>query len=125
MGNNASPQLADLSLSKMEHNYCIEKNNKIFLENVLLANRYVDDLITLTNGENTFTEIAKNIYHESLTLEATQKTDVETNYLDLTVNTEPNISYKLFNKTDDYDFKVLRYTQYNSNIPQNYKHNII
>ena len=125
MGGNASPEIADLTLTNMEYRYCSKKENENKIKDIKLASRYVDDLICINNKNIDFNLIAKEIYGTNLALEATHKSNKETNYLDLTIKLDQGIHYNLFNKTDDFSFDVIRYSNFKSNIPNNYKYNII
>ncbi|KAF8373402.1 hypothetical protein PRIPAC_79831 [Pristionchus pacificus] len=87
-GNNASPQIADLTLAVMEYQYI---RNNIQCGHPLSFSlnrtfRYIDDIFHISDKKDEFA----------------RKSAVQTS---------------LYNKTDDYSFSVVRYPHYESNIP--------
>ncbi|GMT14529.1 hypothetical protein PFISCL1PPCAC_5826, partial [Pristionchus fissidentatus] len=87
-GNNASPQIADLTLAVMEYQYI---HNKIKTGHPLAYSlsrtfRYIDDLLHVSSKIESFIEIRKPVL-------------------------------SLYNKTDDYSFQVIRYPHFESNVP--------
>ena len=125
-GNNSSPLLADLTLTMMEFEFCNKKENKIKLKGLNNAYRYADDIDVLSSKTFDFEKIAQEIYHKSLTLEKTNKLNTKTQFLDIEMEIQNNkFNTKLYNKTNDYHFEVIRYSNYNSNTPQIFKNNII
>ena len=122
-GGNASPLIADLTLTWME--YCfINKNKKIFNKNNFNAFRYMDDVIQFyEEGALDIANINKCIYHSSLELNNTVMNNI-VQFLDLEITNETkNVTYKLYNKTDDYSFNIVRYPHRLSNIPCFVKNN--
>ena len=86
----------------------------------------MDDIFILQAQYLNFAEIAKEIYHPSLDLEQTNINPLKTCFLDLDIEIKNNkIDTKLYNKTDDYNFDVIRYSHFKSNIPNIYKTKII
>lgn len=120
-GNNASPQIADLTLSYMEYIYItktvtIEKPLAMHLNKTF---RYIDDLIHISHLTEEFVYICKSMYHESLTLERTNIEPNKANFLDLVIEISENrkTKTKLYNKTDEYKFRIVRYPHITSEIP--------
>ncbi len=110
MGNNASPLLADLSLSYLEFEY-LTSHDKV----VIWAKRYIDDLL-VANFEK-FMQIATCIYPPELPLKRTNVVLDRVDFLDLAirlVNGRPVTS--VYNKTDDFPFKVTKYGYSQSNV---------
>ena len=119
-GNNASPQIADLTLAFMEFKYVKNHINHshIMAHSLSRTFRYIDDLLHCSTQSNLFCEMTNDMYHQSLTLERTNETDNKANFLDLDITcVGVDVYTKLYNKTDDYSFKVIRYPQFSSNIP--------
>ncbi|GMT21814.1 hypothetical protein PFISCL1PPCAC_13111, partial [Pristionchus fissidentatus] len=119
-GNNASPQIADLTLAVMEYQYI---KNHIKIDHTLAFSlnrtfRYIDDLFHISQNTVDFIKITSEMYHESLTLEQTNATPKESAFLNLSVRitTEGIVKTSLYNKTDDYSFSVVRYPHFLSNI---------
>ncbi|KAF8374323.1 hypothetical protein PRIPAC_80752 [Pristionchus pacificus] len=120
-GNNASPQIADLTLAVMEYQY-IRNNIRIGHTLSFSLNRtfrYIDDLFHISDKTDEFMRITTDMYHHSLTLEQTNTSPKESAFLDMsvTVTNTGKVQTSLYNKTDDYSFSVVRYPHYESNIP--------
>ena len=59
------------------------------------------------------------IYHPSLLIEKTNYRLNETNILDINIKiSNKRINFGIYNKTDDYNFKINRYPKWLSNIPR-------
>lgn len=111
MGSNASPVIADLTLTVMEYEF-VRKNQSIVIP---LACRYIDDIIVI-NVPN-FEQIAVEIYGLHLPLKQTNATLDKANFLDLHIEIHSNIcKFKIYNKTDDFDFTVVRFPFKASNV---------
>ena len=123
MGGNASPMLADLSLAMLEYNFLRNKNNREQAQNLQYTRRYIDDVLCI-NG-NDFTDIAKQIYPKSLTLEITSTIDKAT-FLDtqLKISQDNRLEVRIYNKTDYFNFKVVRYVDHQSNMSEKVGYNI-
>jgi hypothetical protein len=99
MGGNASPLIADLTLSKMEFNFL----NKIHIDRHTAFFRYMDDVLAI-NFE--IEDKLAAIYPQEL--EISQTNNVSTrllDYLDLTLNMDNN-HIKLHYKTDIFTFHI-------------------
>ena len=121
-GNNASPQIADLTLSMMEYSYIHKyiKASHPLAYRLSRTYRYIDDLLHVSDRVDDFLAITRDMYHDSLTLERTSRNDHSTAFLDLDITIlAGNAQLSLYNKTDDYAFKVIRYPHYNSCVPVN------
>jgi len=109
MGGNASPLIADLTLSIMEFNYC--RNHT---RSNIIAVRYIDDILTL-NCPN-FTTIAASIYDKELKLEETYAGN-HCCFLDLDITLlDGRARFNIYNKTDEFPFKVNRFGYPDSNV---------
>lgn len=105
MGGNASPLLADLTLSTMEYKYL--KSNPI-PTNIPLF-RYIDDILAINIDMDTKNE---HIYDDSLQLNKETMLHNGISYLDLKISA--NTSIMLYDKTDDFPFKVKKFFDKNS-----------
>ena len=98
----------------------MDKNNPNNLKNVFSNNkRYLDDILVLNCKE--FIDISKNIYPSELTPEHSHGTGLEDHFLDLNIYISDNnkLSFKMYNKTDDFDFEVINSPFPESNIHSN------
>ena len=98
----------------------MDKNNPNNLKHVLSNNKkYLDDILVLNCKK--FIDISKNIHPSELTLEPSHGTDLEDHFLDLNINISENnkLSFKMYNKTDDFDFEVINFPFPESNIHSN------
>jgi len=126
MGGNSSSPIADLTISKREFNYMkkLLSEKKFNLAKRLSNNcRYVDDLITI--NYTYFHNLIDRIYPESLKMERAGDNNKNVQYLDLNITIGDNgIDIKLYNKTDDFNFKVVSLTFLHSNIPEEVGYNV-
>uniref|UniRef100_A0A8R1UTH5 Reverse transcriptase domain-containing protein n=1 Tax=Pristionchus pacificus TaxID=54126 RepID=A0A8R1UTH5_PRIPA len=118
-GNNASPQIADLTLAVMEYQYI---SNNIRSGHPLSFSlnrtfRYIDDLFHISDKKDEFVRITTDMYHHSLTLEQTNTDPKDILDMSIKVTITGTVQTSLYNKTDDYSFSVVRYPHYESNIP--------
>ena len=81
--------------------------------------RYLDDILVLNCKD--FTDISKNIYPSELLLEPSHGAGHEDHFLDLNINICDNnkLSFKMYNKTDDFDLEVISFPFPESNIHSN------
>ena len=113
MGGNASPQIADLVLSFMEFT-TLKKDTKSRW-NHKHTFRYIDDLCSINSPD--FLEYCNTIYPGSLPLSDTSVSYRECNYLDLSLTCHNDtLTIDVYNKTDAFDFEVLRYVHKRSNV---------
>ncbi len=110
MGGNASPLLADLTLTMLEFE-CVKSNARV---NWLVA-RFVNDVIVV-NCQN-FLEIDKEIYPNELELECTFFGN-HAEFLDLDILLKDGaFGTTVFNKVDSFPFKVNRFGYPGSCVP--------
>ena len=98
----------------------MDKNNPNNLKHVLSNNkRYLDDILVLNCKE--FIDIYKTIYPSELTLEPSHGKGLDNHFLYLNHNMSDNnkLGFKIYNKTDDFDFKVIIFPFPESNIRSN------
>ncbi len=125
MGGNASPLLADLTLSVLEFQYL--KSNISYMERqqLSLTCRYIDDVLNI-NCPN-FLKVCDKIYPATIPLEQTNPNDLTANYLDLNINlnkTNKNNVTKLHDKTSQFKFTVIKLVPECSNISGLVQYNI-
>ncbi|MCP4473791.1 MAG: hypothetical protein GY821_04340, partial [Gammaproteobacteria bacterium] len=114
MGGNASPLLASLCLSFLEFQFLKNVANRNYAMQMPFVCRYIDDILVFNCPH--FKNIAKLIYPSSLPLEqASTSANGYCNYLDLKITVSP-IAVTIYNKVDDFDFTVSRYTHFSSNV---------
>ena len=95
----------------------MDKNNPNNLKRVLSNNkRYLDDILVFYCKE--FIDISKNIYPSDLILEPSHGTGLEDHVLDLNINISDSnkLGFKMYNKTDDFDFEVINFRFPESNL---------
>lgn len=100
-GGNASPMIADLTLSYMEFIYL--KSAKPFKRKALLC-RYIDDILVINEK---FDKHTAKMYPKELVLNADKGKNNKLNYLDITFDVITG-STKVYNKTDVFEFTVNR-----------------
>ena len=122
-GGNASPLIATLTLTVMELKFYQNSTNRSLIKQSLYFCRYIDDLLCV-NCSN-FSDIAKQIYPDSLPLTTSSSTssDSKCDFLDLTLSLSP-FSISVYNKTDDFNFDVLRYVHNDSNVASSLGYNV-
>jgi hypothetical protein len=120
MGNNASPMIADLTLTIMEHRFMMaRKQEKDPLQYQLrYVVRYIDDILVINYDD--FADVAKRIYPLELVLKrADTPTDDKVAFLDLHIRRTARIDIDLYDKTRDFDFTVVKFSHISSNVPPN------
>ncbi len=113
MGGACSPLMASLTLSMMEYNYA--KSKRTSPQEIPWCKRYIDDIVCV-NCPN-FMQIAQSIYPPELPLKRTNESLDAAAFLDMSLklqNGECMVS--LYNKTDDFNFPVIRYGFNDSNV---------
>ena len=114
MGNNASPLIADLTLATMEFRFMTDKTNDDVRYSIKHMFRYMDDLLGI-NINNPMV-IWSRIYPPQLPLSKTSTAANKCSYLDIELVMENNETItRVYNKTDDFNFPVVRYTHCDSN----------
>ena len=127
MGGNASPMLADLSLAMLEYKFLQNTSNFALAKEFNYTCRYIDDILSINIDGPTidFLQLAKNIYPVSLELSKTSEINNAT-FLDASLNItqKHRLHVKVYNKTDDFNFDVVRYTSAESNMSVNIGYNV-
>ena len=124
-GNNASPLLADLTLLSMEYKYIITHQNTYNKYNFFAA-RYMDDILIMGPNLSRILNNFTDMYHPALTLKQTNQNNNKCDFLDISFQFENrHITSKMYNKTDHFNFSVLRFPHSSSNIHINVALNTI
>ena len=86
--------------------------------------RYVDDLGILNYIQ--FENLISKIYPPDLKMERSGNNNKNVNYLDVNIliNNNGNLSTKLYNKLDDFNFPVVMFTFPHGNMPVKIGYNI-
>ena len=120
MGTDCAPLLADLFLYSYENEFLdnmIRSGHRRLATSFNLFYRYIDDLIVFNNKK--FLDYLKEIYPSQLTVEKANKSDHLADYLDLTfiIDSGGKLSTRLYDKRDDFDFHIVNFPYFSSNIP--------
>ncbi len=113
MGSNCSPLLADLFLSWCEYEFMVDLNREEAKDFSSIC-RYIDDIAAFDCPN--FVNKAKNIYPLELSLEETTRRDGTAPFLDLDIAVGQNFHIKVYDKTDAFGFKVIKYCFADSNM---------
>ena len=110
MGSNASCSIADCALLWHEFEYLNKKCEPSIARKLSSSCRYVDDFCTFSNMTNDeIMEHIREMYPKELKLEITSQAH-KTDFLDTTIReTENGLDIEVFNKTDTFPFKVIKY----------------
>ena len=121
MGTNSAPHLANIYLFVYEYEYIeklIESNDSKSLEKLTNIFRFQDDLFSV-NDDGLFENVLGDIYPEEMKISKTNISSSKCSYLDLLVSIyKGKFRIKLFDKRDDYKFKVFSYPYLEGNIPE-------
>ena len=111
--------LADFFLYSYENEFLdnmIRGGHRRLTRSFNLCYRYSDDLIAFNN---TKLDYLKEIYPSQPTVEKANKSDHLADYLDLTfiIDSGDELSTRLYDKCDDFDFHIVNFPFLSSNIP--------
>ena len=120
MGTNCAPLLADLFLYSYETEFLqqLVKNKKIKeARSFNLTFRYIDDVLSINN--KTFATWIPSIYPSELEIKETTESACSTSFLDLHLEFDSggHLSTKIYDKRDDFNFKIINFPNLKSNIP--------
>ena len=118
MGTDCAPVLANLFLFYYEYQYMKEliKNNLRLAKRFNYTMRYIDALLTLNN--NVFADEIAHIYPPELELKRTTECPTKLSYLDVMITIDNGkYSTTVYDKRDDFDFKIVNFPHLSSNIP--------
>ena len=121
MGTDCAPFLANLFLYSYEHEWMMKmkKTNPQLARQFSRSARYIDDLLTI-NNDGLMKKYTKNIYPAELELKhENSKNDKSASYLDLQLDVlNGEIVISLYDKRDDFPFKIVNFPDLSGNIPQ-------
>jgi hypothetical protein len=121
MGKNCAPLLADLFLYSFESEFLqkLVKDKKIREDSAFnFTYRYIDDVLSINNSR--FAEFLPLIYPPELEAKETTDTASSASYLmDLYLEFDDigQLSTKIYDKRDDFNFKIINFSNMCSNIP--------
>ena len=120
MGTNCAPLLADLFLYSYESELLqnLVKDKKIHEARAFnFTYRYIDDVLSLNNPR--FAEFLPLIYPPELEIKETTNTASSASFLDiyLEFNNIGQFSTKIYDKRDDFNFKIINCPNMCSNMP--------
>ena len=120
LGTNCAPLLSDLFLYSYENEFLdnmIRSGHRRLARSFNLCCKYTDDLIVFNNQK--FLDYLKEIYPSQLAVKKANKSDHLTDYLDLTfiIDSGGKLSTWPYDKPDDFDFHIVNFPFFSSNIP--------
>ena len=120
MGTNCAPLLADLFLYSYESEFLqkLVKDKNIHEARAFnFTYRYIDDVLSINNSR--FAEFLPLIYPPELEVKETTDTASSASFLDLCLEFDVSgqISTKIYDKRDDFNFKIINFPNMCSNIP--------
>ena len=120
MGTNCAPLLADLFLYSYESEFLqkLVKDKKIHEARAFnFTYRYIDDVLSINNSR--FAEFLPLIYPPELEVKETTDTASSASFLDLYLEFDDSaqLSTKIYDKRDDFNFKIINFPNMCSNIP--------
>ena len=120
MGTNCAPLLADLFLYSYESEFLqkLVKDKKIHEARAFnFTYRYIDDVLSINNSR--FVEFLPLIYPPELEVKETTDTASSASFLDLYLEFDDRgqLSTKIYDKRDDFNFKIINFPNMCSNIP--------
>ena len=127
MGTNCAPFLANLFLYALEYKYMEKLARRDIVEARKLSDcfRFIDDLLCLNHGEK-LAKAKHEIYPAELCLNRENKTNRAVRFLDLKMSIEGSrINTALFDKRDEFRFKVNKYPHLSSNVHKKRTHGIV
>ena len=122
MGTDCAPDLANLFLFVFEYKYVMNliSEGDPDLRLFQFVYRYIDDLLIL-NDDGHFDKIYKTVYPSELHLKSTGISSSNGNFLDMNISCDNQklFNYTLYDKRNDFGFKVISMPNLSSNIPIN------
>ena len=122
MGTNSAPLLADLFLHTFEYDFMVKTMKHDITKAIQFSNtfRYIDDLFSINNED--FGNYISAIYPPELQLTDTSTSSTEVCYLDThikTGGTNTPFRISIYDKRDDFTFRIFNFPHMDSNIPAN------
>ena len=128
MGTNCAPHIiANIYLHVYENEYVeklIKNNDLKTLEKLKDIFRFQDDLFSV-NDDGIFENFLSTMYPREMVISKTNISPSVCSYLDLLISVyKGKFKIKLFDKRDDYKFKVFSYPYLDGNIPETLSYGI-
>ena len=122
MGTNSAPLLADLFLHTFEYDFMVKTMKSDITKAIQFSNtfRYIDDLFSINNVD--FGNYISAIYPPELQLTDTSTSSTEVCYLDTHITTSDTTTpfrISIYDKRDDFTFRIVNFPHMDSNIPAN------
>ena len=122
MGTNSAPLLADLFLHTFEYDFMVKTMKSDITKAIQFSNtfRYIDDLFSINNVD--FGNYISAIYPPELQLTDTSTSSTEVCYLDTHIKTGDTTTpfrISIYDKRDDFTFRIVNFPHMDSNIPAN------
>ena len=122
MGTNSAPLLAELFLHTFEYDFVVKTMKQDTTKAFQLLNtfRYIDDLFSINNVD--FGHYTSAIFPSELELNDTCTLSTEVCYLDTNIKTvDINAPFRMsiYDKRDDFAFRIVNFPHMDSNIPAN------
>lgn len=121
MGTDCAPDLANLFLFVFEYKYVMNliSTGDSDMRLLRFVYRYIDDLLILNDNGN-FANIYTDIYPNVMELKSTGSSAQHVSFLDMDIKALGNkFKYTLYDKRNDFDFKVISLPNLGGNIPVN------
>ena len=122
MGTNSAPLLADLFLHTFEYDFMVKTMKSDITKAIQFSNtfRYIDYLFSINNVD--FGNYISAIYPPELQLTDTSTSSTEVCYLDTHIKTGDTTTpfrISIYDKRDDFTFRIVNFPHMDSNIPAN------
>mgnify|MGYP001792462320 CR=1 FL=1 len=120
MGGDPAPFWANLFLFYYEHKWIkrMRKTNNLLARRFTHTFRFIDDLLAINDG-GMFENYYKEIYPQELELKKENLSLISCTFLDLKIDIKNNsFNTSLYDKRDDYNFKIVRLPYRSSDIPK-------
>jgi len=120
MGGDPAPFWANLFLFYFEFKWLkkMRQTNNVLARRFNHTFRYIDDLLSINDGGE-FEQHFKEIYPEELNLKKENDNNDSCSFLDLKIDIQNNsFVTSLYDKREDYEFKIVRLPYRSSNIPK-------
>ena len=119
MGTYCAPQVADLFLCFVMRDFLMslsDDNQTDVIDAFNTTSRYLDDILNINNVY--FDNMASQIYPSELQLHKANTSDTKAAFLDLHLSISYIISTKIYDKRDDFDFKIVNFPFLDGDVPR-------
>ena len=126
MGTDPGPYMANAHLHKYEFTFQDNKRktNYKVARSLNYTYRYIDDVTPINDGGN-FSQFKNQIYPSDLILTKENNGNHSATVLDLDISIENGMfNVSVFDKTDGFNFEVVKYPSLDSNVPDNILYNV-